>query len=248
MKQLPVWNTFKESVLFAVSNWGSLGKLLLVPLVLDGGFEVLRNSFLEDAAPIGRAHVLWIAMMALLGAFSGSLWAPQWIQHYADPTIKLSFFKFQKIEWKFFGYSFLVSSFLIGPLILLGVGLAPFLPHEEMLSMHFSTSWLIVAVLSSLIVGFWLVTKILARFSFLWPSLAYSDSTNLKHVWEQTEPYQKKLMCIQSFVTILVLFWVKFKNPITSFPLILASAFLDSVILIYFTKLYQASKKERKSK
>ncbi len=246
MKQLPVWNTFKESAVFTASNWRVLGKLLLIPLILLAGSAILENYFINTDSPI--QWISWTAMLKkLISVFSFCLWAPQWIRCYVAPSTKIHFFQFQALEWKFFRYSFFVFIFLIGPIILLGIGLVPFLPYGKEFAMNFSTARLLIC-LAPLTVGLWLITKILARFSFLWPSLVCSDSTKLKRVWEQTEPYQRKLMCIQSFVTILVVFWVKFKNPITSVPLILAGTFLDAVILIYFTKFYQDSKKRRKSK
>ncbi|HCI48488.1 MAG: hypothetical protein A2621_01645 [Alphaproteobacteria bacterium RIFCSPHIGHO2_01_FULL_41_14] len=172
MVKISTLRVIKESTYFSFKNLKVLGKLLLIPVLLQIGLVFLLEPF-EKA----NHHFLSFYKVStfIIDSLILSLWVPKWIQYYFNPKEKVSFFKFQRLQWKFFLYSCIfVAIFFVSVLPLSLLEYSQFLHREKFFR--------IVPV-----IVFWGVNIILlARFSFVEPAISLSHPTGLKQSWKET--------------------------------------------------------------
>ncbi len=246
MKKLSVWSTVKESTIFTFANLGILGKLFLIPMVIECAAYMLQNSLSqsEEITPLALIPMFVLTIVVLLAESMG---APRWIQHYCKPKSSVSFFQLQKTEWTYFKYAIIVFSIIAG-IITAGIALGSFLilliaPQSELLNLDRTQAFSILVItslsvlfLASLVVVCWV------RLFFVFPATALSDSTGLKHAWKQSKPHLKKLIYLGLIILIFTLpasFFLGKANPIFIIIGVILINILGAISNICITKFYK---------
>ncbi len=215
MKQLSNLTVIRESVIFTVHNLGPLGKLLLVPFILQFCIFLIFMadpfSFRQEMALL-PGYVMGI-FYYLMDIVILSLWVPKWIKHYTHPKKEVHFFQLRKEERKFLDFfqfhaperQFLWYSFVFG-IILCGVfGIFLSLCHLIFLIPETSRLARFIGVAVRSFMGVGVITCLVvlpSRLHFLWPATALSKPMDFGKAWKQTRSQFKDLLIITSCFTL----------------------------------------------